>query len=415
MARLDRIQEYTQRCRAVKLHNERGLSYSEIGRQLGRTRQWASRWCHRSDCYDRSSRPHRSPKQTDPDIEAEIVAFARDTGWGRHRLHGQLEWQWRDDADKLGRLPSASGIERIRRRHGLVQPRPPKEVRPRVERDYGQPNDIWEGDLLEDELPDGQRLATYKIIDGASRTELLCCSAPSFRADDVVACDLEAFAQHGLPKVMQRDNGTQFCNTQHPELVSPADAVLLALGIEPKHIQVGCPQENGLVERLVRTTREEGLGQQLRRMEAGQPRRRGPLVDLDGEVVQDGQGYGRALAKFQAFYNEERCHSALGQPPWTVYQPSPRQLPEGFSLETVPFWEQKQVTNRMVKQNGSISLAEKEYYISQRMKRQRVIVELEGSRATVRAEDGFVKVLTLKPKSLSSNIGPCTMPRYKGV
>jgi hypothetical protein len=282
-------------------------------------------------------------------------------------------------------------------------------------RDYGQPNDLWEADLLEEKLPDGQRVVTYKIIDGASRTELLFCCATSFTGDDVVACDLAAFAQHGLPKVMQRDNGTQFANTQHPELVSPADAVLLALGIEPKHIGVRCPQENGLVERLVRTTREEGLGQQPRRMEAGKPRRRGPLVDLDGEVVQDLAGYRRALTKFQAFYNEERCHSALGQPPLASYRSSPRYLPEGFSLEAVPLWRQKQVTNRTIKQNGTIRLAEKEYYVSQRRKRHRVRVELEGSRATVLEGDEIVKVLTLKPRRLSCNIGPCTMARYKGV
>lgn len=415
MARLDRTQEYTQRCWAVKLHREQGLNFSEIAQQMGRSRQWVSRWCHRAGCHDRSSRPHRSPHQTDPAIEAEIVTFARDTGWGRHRLHRELKYRWQDYPDQLDRLPSASGIERIRRRHGLVQPRPLKEVKPRLERDYGQPNDLWQADAMEDKLPDGQKVATYKITDCASRTELLSYSAPSLTSEDVVACDLVAFGVHGLPKALQRDNGTQFVNTQHPELVSPADAVLLALGVEAKHSRVRCPQDNGIVERLMRTTREEGLGQRLRRVELGQPRRRGPLVDRDGQIVQDLADYRRAQERFQFYYNEERCHTATDTPPMAKYRPSERCLPEGFGIESIPFWREEQVTDRVVKQNGTIRLAGKEYYVSQRLAHQRLKVELKGTQAQVLLDDQVVKVLTLKPRSMSCNIGPCTTPRYKGA
>ena len=149
MPTLDHNQLYSQRSQAVRLRREEGLSYTAIARRLGHSRQWASRWCQRDDLWNRSSRPRRSPHQTAPDMEARIVDRARQTGWGRRRLHRQIRWELREQPDLLARLPSPSGIERIRERHGLIKRR--RHRAPRSEpRDYGEPDALGEGDIMVD-------------------------------------------------------------------------------------------------------------------------------------------------------------------------------------------------------------------------------------------------------------------------
>ncbi len=311
MITLDQEQLYSQRCIAVKLRKDEGLSYREIGIRLGHSRQWASRWCNRDELHNRSSRPHSSPRKTDVEMEALIVKRAKETGWGRHRLHRQLSWELRDDPEL--RLPSASGIERIRQRHGLVNKRDPKPPRPPT-KNYGEPNDLWEGDILEDQLADGHKLKTYKLIDCGSRAELVSYSAPNLDTEQIIGCVMEAFETFGLPKAIQHDNGTQFCDTQHPEMGGKLDLLLEHLDVESRHIPKAQPEYNGVIERLMRTTQEEGVR---------------------GYEVETEQAYRDRMAAFQSLYNEHRCHTASGKPPLFSYRPSERPFAQGFELSHV--------------------------------------------------------------------------------
>jgi hypothetical protein len=92
--------------------------------------------------------------------------------------------------------------------------------------------------------------------------------------------------------------------------------VLSALGVY--HLLVGPKQPwwNGVVERYVRTCRQE-------------------VVLLPPE---DSVTLPHAIETARHFYNEQRCHSRCqDQPPATVYQPSARRLPAGFDPAQTPF------------------------------------------------------------------------------
>jgi transposase len=86
--------------------------------------KWWHRWLGASDeercslgCLaDRSSRPHRSPKQTSPELEARICAERVRTGWGPRPI-----------AIALG-LPHST-VWKVLWRHGLSRPeKAPKEA-----------------------------------------------------------------------------------------------------------------------------------------------------------------------------------------------------------------------------------------------------------------------------------------------
>lgn len=392
MTTLDQEQLYAQRCLAVKWRREEKVSFSEIGRRLGHSRQWASRWCRREDLHNRSSRPHHSPHRVAEDVEQYIVARGRGSGWGRYRLHRQLAWELRDKAEWLERLPSPSGIERIRRRHGLVQKQKPRAHRPST-KDYGGPNELWEGDILEKQLADGKEVLTYKLIDCGSRMELLSYSAASIDTGQVIGCVLEALRAFGMPKAIQHDNGTQFCDTQHREMGGKLDLVLEHLGVESRHIPRARPEHNGVIERLMRTTQEEGV---------------------KGEEVETEAEYRERMASFQHTYNELRCHTAVGKPPSFSYSPSERSLPGGFELSQVkPGGKGKIVSTRRVYANGCIQLRGQEYPVGRAYKYRTVGVELSGEVARVVLKGQLIKELTLKPLDLKCDIGPCTIARYR--
>lgn len=89
-----------------------GRPISHVAAEVGIARQtlgrWYARWCERGEAglQDRSSRPYRSPNQTDPAVEALVVALRREHKVGPVQLVGRL-------AERGITLP-ASTIYRIR-------------------------------------------------------------------------------------------------------------------------------------------------------------------------------------------------------------------------------------------------------------------------------------------------------------
>lgn len=223
--------------------------------------------------------------------------------------------------------------------------------------------------------------------------ELLSYSAPSMDTPQIIGCVLEAFKAFGLPKAVQHDNGTQFCHTQNPEMPGKLDLMLCYLGVESRHIPPRQPKHNGIIEREIRTTQEEG------------PK---------GKEIDSLEGYRGEMANFQDYYNQERCHTASGKPPFFSYKPSPRPLPESFDISQVGYSGPKVVTTRQVSSNGCIRLEGHEYYVSRRYGHRTMSVELSEGIATVVAKGQVVKIVALKPLELKCYTGPCTIARYRG-
>jgi transposase InsO family protein len=127
---------------------EAGIARQTLGR-------WYARWREEGEAglEDRSSRPHHSPKQTDPDIEARVVALRRERKVGPVQLVGLLA------AEGIS-LP-ASTVYRILVRHGISRLRDldvtGEDLRePVVRYEWAKPGDMVHVDVKKlGRIPDG--------------------------------------------------------------------------------------------------------------------------------------------------------------------------------------------------------------------------------------------------------------------
>jgi transposase InsO family protein len=135
--------------------------------------------------------------------------------------------------------------------------------------------------------------------------------------------------------VIQSDNGSSFIAREFLQ-------VLQEHGLGHHRIKPHCPEENGVMERSLRTLREALEGEELNNL-------------LEAE---------RVLARVVRWYNEERLHSALGYlPPVVVYRGKPEERKEerrrklaqarhrrrernlGLQQGTLPFGSEEAVAN----------------------------------------------------------------------
>ncbi|WP_094980066.1 helix-turn-helix domain-containing protein [Rhodococcus pyridinivorans] len=100
-----------------------GITVAETCRRYGVSRQSFYDYRRRLDAdgvtalQPRSRRPHSSPNQTDPEVEARIVEMrTHNPRWGARTIHTRLV------RAGMVRPPAISTIHRILQRHGLVTP-----------------------------------------------------------------------------------------------------------------------------------------------------------------------------------------------------------------------------------------------------------------------------------------------------
>ena len=140
-----------------------------------------------------------------------------------------------------------------------------------------EPNAVWCIDLKGwFRTGDGMRCEPLTLADAHSRY-LLRCQALA-RADSAHAWPVveAAFREFGLPRVIRSDNGPPFASVGAGGL-SPFAVKLVKAGVAPERIDPGQPQQNGRLERLHQTLKQETasppaatLRAQRRRFEAFQ-------------------------------------------------------------------------------------------------------------------------------------------------
>lgn len=255
----------------------------------------------RNGLYDRSRRPHHSPRATPQHlVDALIAKRSRHPRWGPKKLLLLLaaehpDWPWP--------APSTAGL--ILKRHGLVEPvRRRRRRSPEKSRSESTaPNHVWTADFKgEFRTRDGRYCYPLTIVDDHSRY-LLACRAllhPTTAATQNTFTRL--FRQLGLPQVIRTDNGSPFAGRGLARL-SRLAVWWIRIGITPELIAPGHPEQNGRHERLHRT--------------------------LDDTTIRPAAASCRAQQRrfnhFRHEYNTLRPHEALGQvPPTTCYAPSAR-------------------------------------------------------------------------------------------
>jgi len=300
----------------VRRVRDQGMPVAHVAKAMGISRQCAHRWVKRFDeegpagLEDRSSRPHRSPRRTDPRSERRVLAARR-----KHRCGpAQLA--------RLSGVPERT-VSRVLRRAGVPRlaacdPMTGEVIRAsrqsalRYER--ARPGDLVHVDVKKlgkippgggwrarGELMSNHRSGHHKV--GYDYVHSMVDDYSRFAYSEVLGDELgqtcagflgraaAAFARAGIGRIgeVMTDNAKNYTRS------AAFQGVLAELGATHVLTRPHCPWQNGKVERLNRTLQIEWAYRRVYRSNAERT---------------------RALALWLRRYNTERPHSALGgQPP----------------------------------------------------------------------------------------------------
>lgn len=307
----------------VRRIREEGLPVAHVAAAMGVSRQCAHRWLARFDAegdagmFDRSSRPHRCPAQTSPEVEALVVAARLERRVGPDVLGPELGVPARTvtrilrrngvprlalcdpmtgeviraskhtavryektvpgelvhmDVKKLGRIPDGGGW----RAHGRAAGSTSRDRKTKVGFDYVHSMvDDHSRYAYSEVLPDEQAPATAEFFKRA----------------------IADFAARGITiQAVMTDNAWSY-------IKSTRFAELLA-GIGARHvvIRAHCPWQNGKVERFNRTLQTDWAYRHV-------------FTSNDQRTA--------ALDPWLETYNTQRRHSAIGGKPPISRLPSP--------------------------------------------------------------------------------------------
>jgi len=330
-----------QRAEFVAMVRQGTIPSSEACRRAAISRKTGYKWCRRAETAgatalaDRSRRPHASPTQTSPDLEAQVVAVrtAHPT-WGGRKIHDRLTQQG------AAGVPAPSTVTGILRRHDLLVAG--EDAPRRWQRfEHAAPNDLWQLDFMGHlPLADGHRVHPLTLLDDHSRFALGLVACPHEQRPVVQDQLTLAFRRYGLPVAILTDNGPPW-GTSGAGGVTALEAWLLRLGVGLWHGRAYHPQTQGKVERFPGTVAADIFAHR-------------PLPD-DLATCQT------RFDGFRHTYNQERPHAALPdhRPPASRYAPSPRAFPE--AVPPISYGPDDQV--RKVRDQGSISFRNRIHFV----------------------------------------------------
>jgi putative transposase len=317
---------------------------TELSRIHEVSRKTLYKWIERyeadrnSGLQERSRRPSLMPRATPPELVAQILALkSQHEHWGSRKL---LAWLRSHQPEE--RWPAASTTSEILKRHGLVHSRRKRHHTPPYSKPFlksNQPNEVWCADFKgQFRLGEGGLCYPLTVTDSYSRYLLGCWALARPTYLQTRSYFELAFRQYGLPSAIRTDNGVPFASVGLGGL-SSLGVWFVKLGILPERIEKGHPEQNGRHERMHRTLKAEAIS----------PPRKG---------LNEQQ---RAFDRFQAVYNNDRPHEALGQKaPASIYRSSIREYPA--KLPEVEYPQSFKV--RQVKENGDFKWQGTELYLS---------------------------------------------------
>jgi transposase InsO family protein len=300
----------------VQRVREQGMPVAHAARAMGISRQCAHRWVARFDAegdaglLDRSSRPHRMPTRTSPELEAVVLAARAEHRRGQDWLGPEVGIP----ARTVGRILRRHGVARL----AVLDPmtgeviRASKTTAVRYER--ARPGELVHMDVKKiGRIPDGggwrahgrdssirnaakkkARIGfdyVHSVVDDHSRfaySEIL----PDETASTTAAFfdrAVHAFSTHGVEiEAVMTDNAWNYVHSNQ------LATTLARLGATHMKIKPHCPWQNGKVERFNRTLQTEWAYRRA-------------FTSNDERTA--------ALAPWLEHYNTQRRHSALGNKP----------------------------------------------------------------------------------------------------
>jgi transposase InsO family protein len=219
------------------------------------------------------------------EAQAAVLAYARRHPELRHR---EMAWRMVDE-DVAYLRPST--VYRILKEADLVCPWKRRKKRRREEDEKAtRPDQRWATDLMQVQVGEGvYYLVTF--MDEYSRYLVHHEVVPGMDGITVslaaqAAVETLPVGPDGQPQakpVIRSDNGSGFLSQEFRQ-------VLTEHGLGHHRIKPHCPEENGLMERVYRTLREQ----------------------LEGEELTNLLKAAEVFRRMVRWYNEERLHSALG-------------------------------------------------------------------------------------------------------
>lgn len=328
-----------QRLEFVCAASQPGANVSALCREYGISRKTGHKWLVRWDqedaagLADRSRQPVHQPRRTDPAVEAAVVAARlRFPTWGGRKLRWWLQRQGVD------RVPSASTITAILRRHGHIPPAKPRPVTV-GSFEAADPNDLWQLDFMGDRRLACGNVYPFSVLDDHSRFALTLIAGKNKQFQPVQEQLIACFRQYGLPVRILSDNGPPW-GSSGQDGITQMEAWWIQLGITVSHGRFYHPQTQGKVERWHGTLARDVFA-------------RGRLdTHVHCQQVFD---------TFRSIYNQERPHESLSmEVPANRYQPSPRPYPE--VLPDIIYEPDDEL--RVVSPRGSIGINGRSWFVS---------------------------------------------------
>jgi transposase InsO family protein len=337
----------SERQEVVAFAAQEGATIAALCRHFGISRKTGYKWLARAAAgegrlADRSRRPHRSPLQTAPEIEARVLDLrAQHPAWGGRKLHHALARQG------MMQPPAPSTITAILRRHGLLAAEPaPRDF---VRFEHAAPNDLWQLDFMGHRPLAQDRVHPLTLLDDHSRFALTLTACADEQQRTVEDHLTRVFRRYGLPSRILSDHGSPWGSAGRGGLTR-LEAWLLQLGVDPWHGRPYHPQTQGKVERFHGTIAAEVFAQRQ-------------FPDLPAAQT--------AFDAFRTCYNHDRPHEALADAvPASRYQPSVRPFPE--TVPEITYAPEDAV--RIVTVHGSIQWQRRRYFVSRGLVGQPVAV-----------------------------------------
>lgn len=316
------------------------VNISQLCREYGISRKTGYKWLRRyleegeEGLQDRSRRPHHSPQRTPAEVEQRVLEVRKEhPAWGGRKIQHRLKMLGAE------RVPPASTITEILRRHDCLDPDESRKHRPWQRFEAEGPNQMWQMDFKGYFTMTNQHTChPLTLLDDHARFCLGLRACPNERRETVQDQLIAIFQQYGLPDQLLMDNGPPWGTTQRKRLTR-LGVWLVRLGIELIHTGFYHPQTIGKDERFHRTLKAEVLQRySIRNLAHAQDR----------------------FDPWRQIYNHHRPHEALDmQVPAQRYQVSAKPFPE--TLPPVEYEPGSMV--RKVDQGGKISFRGHSYRV----------------------------------------------------
>ena len=276
----------------LNLSSQPGANVRELCRRFQVSAKTFYKWLKRSKAEgptglkNRSRRPHRSPTQTELEVESRILSVrSLHPSWGARKIRRVLVNRAEVE------VPANSTVHRVLQRNGAIDPSESKKHQAWRRFEHEAPNQLWQMDF-KGWFPtmDQRRCNPLTILDDHSRYVVCLQACPNQQTATVQNQLMATFRRYGLPERMTMDNGAPWGNDLQYRY-TPLTVWLIRLGIGISHSRPYHPQTQGKDERFHRT------------------------LDVDllrWHRFRDAAHVQKHFDEYRHVYNRERPHQALG-------------------------------------------------------------------------------------------------------